>query len=351
MLVRARGPEQRSLEMSGEDELKAVIRSGVPEDAFRFFGRWWQLETYLREILYVELRCKYGIAYSEHLPPRVLKLAEDDRINAYMASADSEDLLAYLDAGRLIDLIEKHWPLFAETLLPHGRWEPRVAELRELRNRVSHCRRPHSDDLSRILQLLSDLELGAQRFYASHNAIGCEFSDKDPIAKAWIKGRHRDAHLIDHAKRAYWTRLRIQLSRRPWADESHGEVISGKPGYLWHAHWVMEGRLIRATSLWERISEQPGIGESIVHLLLPNPFQVTATFASIDDPSATADSLGRVFEAVLEESEEIHVDSMDDVDLARDQWRKDAANLQRKVQLESTLALFDPYNPTAVFGV
>ena len=43
-------------------------------------------------------------------------MAERDQINAYMASADADDVLAYLDVFGLFSLIDKHWELFEPSL-------------------------------------------------------------------------------------------------------------------------------------------------------------------------------------------------------------------------------------------
>ncbi len=335
--------------MAGSDEMRRILDGGVPEEALRFFGRWWQLETYLRELVYTELRCRYGIGYTEQLDDQALRRADEDQVNDYMASADASDPLAYLDAGQLLKLISGKPKLFTPSLLPWQRWEPNIEVLRELRNRVSHCRRPHSDDLLRLNQLLRDLESGAQRFFSSYKDTSCEIAAKDPFAKAWIGGKHRDAGLIEHARRDYWVKMRVRLSRRPWAAQPNGAVVSGKTGYLWHVSWIMESRRLSPVKLWERLAELSETEERIVHLLFANPYQVTATFASVDDPSANSDAVARMFEAVVEESEEYVSNDMDAA-LDWSQWRAGAKDLPRKVGVESLLARFDPNNAIDVFG-
>jgi hypothetical protein len=321
----------------------------APDAAIRFFARWWRLETYLRELTYTELRCRYGLGYSEQLGYRASRQAERDRVNDYMPSADAEDPVAYVDAGKLLSLISGHWELFEETLLPKSRWDPNIDLLRELRNRVSHCRRPHSQDLPRLNMLLGDLERGAQRFFSSYADTSCAYSRKDPVAKAWALGKHPDAGLIEHAERQYTTRMHLKLSRRPWAQDPDGGRVCGEPGYLWHVHWILEGREVAPRKLWARLREMPEVEEQVVHLLFPNPFQVSATFASVEDPGATGDAIGGLFAAVLEESEE---KDFEDIETAFDwsRWRAGAADLPRKVGVESLLAVFDPHHPQAVFG-
>jgi hypothetical protein len=72
--------------MKEDEELAArldsLIGSGVPGVALAFYGRWWQLETWLREVVYVELRSKYGPRWTENLEGRAPGRAAGDRINA-----------------------------------------------------------------------------------------------------------------------------------------------------------------------------------------------------------------------------------------------------------------------------
>lgn len=332
--------------MQGRQELETLMSNGVPEEALRFFGRWWQFETYLREVVYVELRARYGESYVSELGQNAADGVQRDQVNAYMASADSSDPLAYLDAGALMALIEKHWNLFEETLLPIDRWKADSKLLRTLRNRVSHCRRPHGDDLGRLLQLLRDLEHGARRFYGSYTSDTEPVPSSDPLSKAWVKARHRDAdRILEHAERQYDTRFHLTLSRRPWAPSAPGRV-SGKPGYLWHATWILGGREIRPTELWKRIAERPELGGRIVHLLLSSPFSAVATFASVDDAGETADAIGAIFDAVIETSHRMSGPGEPEGPA----WGEAAGQLPRKVQTYGALSLFDPYAPPTIFA-
>lgn len=326
-----------------------ISESGVPQEALRFFARWWRLESYLRDLAYTELRAHDGINFADGLDSRGLRRAEQDRVNDYIASADSEDILAYLDTGQLLDLIDDRWSLFEQTLLAHKRWAPKIEELRSLRNRISHCRRPHSRDLPRLELLLHDLELGAQRFFTSYNDTSCQVNKRDPFARAWVDGRHARASLIEHARDNYWTRMHVRLSRRPWAPDPAGCRVSGKVGYFWHVDWIMDSRRISPLKLWESLESSPQTKEQIVHLLFENPYRVSATFASVDDPNASADAVGRLFEAVCEESRWQQATSLQ-ADLDWAMWREESRNLPRKVQVETPLATFDPYNPRSVFA-
>lgn len=118
-----------------------------------------------------------------------------------MAPADAGDVLAYLDSSRLFEVVAREWELFKPVLLPRARWEGTVDELRPLRNRNAHCRRPHADDVPRLELLLRDLEAGARSFYGSYaGSRPADLLKEDPVVKTWIgdggnvegtKGRNR----------------------------------------------------------------------------------------------------------------------------------------------------------------
>ena len=100
--------------------------------------------------VYLELRAKHGSAWLSLLGRSPAKRAEIDAANSYMASADSNEIIAYVDVSILFDIIAEQWELFEPFLPARKRWEGLVDVLGSLRNRNAHCRRPHRDDLGRI---------------------------------------------------------------------------------------------------------------------------------------------------------------------------------------------------------
>jgi hypothetical protein len=331
-------------------KLEQIVHVGVPEEALCFFGRWWQLETYLREVVYVEMRARYGTQYLEHLDSKSVRRAERDQINDYMPSADAGDLLTYLDVGDLLELIDSDFELFEPSLLPERRWAAAAQLLGDLRNRVAHCRRPHKDDLARLEQLLRDLERGAWRFYSSY--LDTDFSHvDDPLIRAWVEGQHEDAvRLLEHAAAQYDVRLQISFSRRPWADETSG-AVSGNAGYLWHARWLLAGKELQAPELWERVAGYgSGLAELPVHLILSYPNSLRVTFASVDDADLIADAVGHIFDIVLEEARPLSWDPDVDIEAEESKWRGEAADLPRRVQVDTPLANLDPFTPVQIFA-
>lgn len=324
-------------------QLLKTIPSNVPDTAVASYARWWQVETYIREIVYTEMRTKYGSAWTEYLPAGVPDRAERDLLNYYMASADAEDVLAYADARVLFDLIEDHWGLFEQILPPQKRWLGMSHTMLAVRHRIAHCRKPHRDDLSRLEQMLRDLETGAKIFYRAYASNRDDFNPKDPVAKAWAGKHHEAAHrLIDHCERKYETRFHLTYSLRPWAEPDAQKMISGRPGTIWQATWVLGAREIGMSQFWNAIPKASR--DLCLHLLLDS-FSVTATFAGIESPGAVADAIAQVFEATILNSRAMRTEEKSDDWLER--VRADAEELPPKVSYSRALNLFDPFNPDA----
>lgn len=341
------------MEQGQSRRIERILGSGVPFEAIAFYGRWWQFERWLREMAYVELRAKYGLTWIRHLRGPAPKRAASDHINNYMASADSDDLLAYSDVSSLFALIEDNWPLFEPCLPPLRRWQGITDMLEDLRNRNAHCRRPHGDDLGRIEQVLRDVEPGAWKFYASFAsdaAVGR--NSKDPLAKQWVLGKHEAAQrLLDHAQRQYDTRFTLRYSVRPWATRPGRNRISGTQGVVWKAHWIVVGdHEVRPRRLWSQVADHHAVVERLMYLELSSS-SVTASFSALDPSDATADAIGDVFDAILMTSRRHDVLSADLDEVVR-RWKLESAGLPSRVQVDSTFTLVDPDNPDAftLFG-
>jgi hypothetical protein len=135
-----------------------------------------------------------------------------------MTAADSENPLAYLDYSQLTsEVIGRHWDLFGRTLLEQRSWEGRQDELKRIRHRISHMRRPHADDLGRLEQTLRDLERGTFIALASYNRKTRPSPQQhhDPVTYSWIHEQHPTAQrLMHHAQRHYQTAREVRASLR-----------------------------------------------------------------------------------------------------------------------------------------
>jgi hypothetical protein len=314
--------------------LKLALKSGVPLPAFALFGRWWQLETYLREVVYTELRAKYGLKWLTVVDRVVAKRAVKDEINAYIRSADADDVLAYADTAILLALIDEHWPLFEPVLVPKQRWDGLTDLLLVIRHRSAHCRRPHRDDLERLELALRELEPGARRFYGSYADVTYVGKGKDPLTRAWLGERHPDAaRLIKHCDRQYKATFRLGYSVRPWAVAPKDEnKISNNEGVLWQASLILGATTLDPQRFWSALKVE--VRDLGVHFLL-NQYSVDVTFAAVDPVNRIADAIGAIFGAAIETRPSAESEILGD-------------GLPSKAQVSGPLSLFDPLNPELV---
>jgi hypothetical protein len=169
----------------------AVVPHYMSARSLALYARWWQLETWLRELAYVELRSLAGKGWTDKLSAASGRQAAD-AAHTHMAGADNENPLAYLDYSQIVEVMADHWDQFRLGLLERGSWEGRQDDLKRIRHRIGHLRRPHRDDLSRLEQTLRDLERGAFIALASYNRRDTPDPQHhdDPVTQGWIKGRH-----------------------------------------------------------------------------------------------------------------------------------------------------------------
>ena len=287
-----------------EDIRNAILVAwgqGMPPSASALYGRWWQLETWLRSLVYVELRAAYGPEWASRLPKHSEKRRQGDEAFRYMATPDAQALLAYTDAAGLFEIIDANWPIFEDALLERAVWAGRTVELRNIRNRIGHCRRPHADDLSRIEQTLRDLEGGAFRAASSFNRqwrVPEQWND--PLVETWVKGHHKTAQrLIEHAERQYETSFDLYCSTRPWVTSTHPTPpLSGTRGYIWHARWHMRGRGLNLRRFWED-DALDAWRETILLICATTPRSIEISFPALEDPGAVAAAIGTAFDLIL----------------------------------------------------
>ncbi|MDX3854160.1 Swt1 family HEPN domain-containing protein [Streptomyces sp. AK02-01A] len=273
----------------------------MPEETLALYSRWWQLETYLRSLTYVELRAKYGIHWTNQIGQGATSRREKDESRSYMATADWEDPLSYLDVGKLFPILEANWDLVEPSLINKEALMARTSELLAIRHRLGHLRRPHRDDLSRLEQTLRDLEKGAFTAYASYNReFGAPGDLNDPVVAAWVREEHPTAQrLIRHADRQYDVIFRLSYTIRPYAEAlQHGAPITGSEGLLWKATFHLRGQEVRPSALWRESYLDRNARQLLVHMLLDHG-TVAFTFPAVDDGNRVADAIGDAFDAVL----------------------------------------------------
>jgi hypothetical protein len=268
------------------------------------YGRWWQLETWLRSLVYVELRSAFGANWEKELPPVADKRRAREREVEYMETPDAQAHLAYTDASGLFDIIDRHWGLFEGSLIGKAIWAGRVEELLHIRNRIGHCRRPHPEDLSRVEQLLRDLERGAFRALSAFNLQDQLLTEHqaDPLYNAWIAGEHETAsRLTEHARRQYKTTFQLYWSRRPWCPSTaKASRITGQSGHVWHAKWFFRGdQDLDLRGFWKDVHSE-GHSAPILLVCSHSSSALDISFPAVEDPGIVADAIGFCFDAALD---------------------------------------------------
>lgn len=284
-----------------ERAVRMATSMSMPHAALASYARWWQLEYWLRELVYVELRAKYGLEWGGHVRAGVGRQAQDAAYT-HMEAADTENPLAYLDYSQLIQVIESEWNLFEPSLMNQTVWKGRQEELARIRHRIGHIRTPHTDDLSRLDQTLRDLERGTYIALATYNMRRQPDLAKngDPVTLGWLGEAHPTAkRLIRHAEDQYEVSIRLTVSQRPWA--TWPDDLSNAPGIIWHCDFFLRRRWIDARAFWNS-DELLLTKYYLIHMLADGPHQVGFSFSAADDPELISDAIGETFDAVLSAS-------------------------------------------------
>ena len=137
----------------------------VPERALRLYARLWQFETWLRRMVYVELRALLGDAWSRSL--RTTGFTADKRLR-HMPTSEM-NALSYSQLSALTTLIGDNWPCFEVYFPPRGQWDAKLEEISQIRHRIAHFRVGHVDDYARLIQFLRDVDKGFWTFCTSYN--------------------------------------------------------------------------------------------------------------------------------------------------------------------------------------
>ncbi len=309
----------------------------MPPAASALYSRWWQLETWLRSLVYLELRSAKGAAWASELPAGSASRQQKDDEIRYMRTPDAQDQLAYLDVSPLLQLTLDQWPLFGSYFPAEKIWAGRIEELKAIRNRIGHCRRPHDDDLDRLEQTLRDLDGGAFRATSSFNDQSRPNGNwSDLLVRDWVHEAHPDAHLIAHARRQYETSFSLAYSFRPWAEPlMPGEGQLGhRAGHIWHARWYFRGgRFFDLAKFWRDIAIHKDL---IMLVCADSASSLQVSFSALDDQQQVSDVIGRSFDAALTNLGHHHCE---DDPIA---WARRYANVDPRVHAGTPWAGMDP---------
>jgi hypothetical protein len=209
----------------------------VPKRALDTYARLWQFETWLRRMVYVELKALLGDGWSQDL--KKSESFDADKRLTHMPTPEM-NTLSYSQLSGLKDLMGKHWKCFERYLPPQDLWDAKLKEIMQIRHRIAHFRRGHIDDHARLLQFLRDIDRGFWTFCTSYNhgrpmlpqktdRVTEHFLPLDPLP--WGEIRDKEWARVGFVDKTLVIGMTVEVLRRPWA--AWESVVEGNPGFLY----------------------------------------------------------------------------------------------------------------------
>lgn len=216
---------------------------GIPElspQVLETYARLWQFETWLRRMVYVQLRAADGDAWETKINTAKAKTPKDnDKRLIHMPTAE-DDVLSFVQLSELKRVVAEDWALFASYLPPQTLWDAKLEEVMAIRHRVAHFRSIHRDDLRRVAQFLRDLDAGFWRFCTEYNNSHPVLPQSgDPVVEHFLP---LDLIPWQQTSDGAWARygsahpsecltVTVEVLAMPWANWSL--PIAGQPGFLY----------------------------------------------------------------------------------------------------------------------
>lgn len=258
----------------------------VPPSAVRLFRMSWQLEAWLRQIVYVELRAADS-DWESHIAniSKANRFEEKDKSLHHMATPHQWKLL-YLTLNDLWALISDgdNWGLFEHYFPPKDNVILRMNEIIAIRNRVAHSREPHANDIARMELFLRDLESGFRNFCVRYN-------DADSVArKDGVAERLREEwQRIGHCTELFASTVGWLCAPEPFAT---APKLGGRLERLAHPSddGSDQGLIYRLTVLgirgWQLdvrkyVEAGSRFRESIIHWMIPEENEVLVTIPAV----------------------------------------------------------------------
>ncbi|OQW54878.1 MAG: hypothetical protein A4S14_14595 [Proteobacteria bacterium SG_bin9] len=242
----------------------------VPKRALDTYARLWQLETWLRRMVYVELRALRGDAWSRGLK-KSTSFEADKRLK-HMPTPEM-NALSYAQLSELTQLIGDNWKCFESYLPPQDLWDAKLKEIKQIRHRIAHFRRGHHDDFPRLIQFMRDIDLGFWTFCTSFNnaqavlpqdrdSITTHFLPRDPLP--WVEIEEKKWAQVGFVNKSLVLGMSVQVGRRLWAERV--DDSAGKPGHFYDFTLsAMDGRLFEYSALLERTQH---IHQHVIYICL-----------------------------------------------------------------------------------
>lgn len=319
----------------------------VPEHVLHTYARLWQLETWLRRIIYIELRARYGDEWKRQVPPRWEGPRKADKNLTHMPTPE-DDPLSYTQLSGLCQIIADDWQMFSPMLPPRTLWDAKLEEVKQIRHRVAHFRIGHQDDLARVLQLIRDLDKSFWTFCTSYNnprpvlpasddPVVTHFLHLDPFP--WSQVGENEWARIGSADPTLRVAVTVEIIRSSWAVWSL--PIAGKQGFLYDVHLTARGS--RRIDYSRLLDDTLKLHERVVHILLDKFFgSVRLTIPAVIGEETVTRLVERFHEAALHSLTPLPAEN--NAQLLADAWP------EYVLGPENPLAFLGPGMPCSFFG-
>lgn len=222
--------------------------SELSEGVLETYARLWQLETWLRRMVYVELRAQKGDDWAAAIDrQKVEEVQKSDKRLTHMATPE-QDWLSYMQFSQLRTLVRDNRPLFEPYLPPKNQWEAKSEEVEHIRHRIAHFRSINDDDLRRVEQLLRDVDQGFWRFCTSFNDVHPVLPQTDDPVVAhflsldllpWAQVEQTKWARVGHIDPSETFGMIVETLRRPWAKWA--KPVAGNAGLLYDVTMYTRG--------------------------------------------------------------------------------------------------------------
>lgn len=257
----------------GEHSTEPFRVAGLPMQTWEAYAHLWQFETWLRYLVYVQLRACYGDGWESQVrSEKAVRPKANDKCLTHMPTPE-EGVLSFVQLSELLRVVGEEWKLFEAYLLPRNLWEAKLQEVLAIRHRIAHFRTIHSDDLPRLRQFLRDVDHGFWRFCTSYNdAKPVLPQEDDPVVMsfvardlfAWKEVEERTWARVGHAGPNDRLTITTEIINMPWASWS--VPIAGKAGFLYDAAIYARGQ--RALDYRQLLQSTKSQHQHVVHICL-----------------------------------------------------------------------------------
>lgn len=124
-----------------------------------FYVLYYSLENSIRKLISGRLSEKYGVNWWDTKVPEGVKnnvRDKQEKEKDTIMSIRSDDPLTYSNFGELIDILNRNWNDFSDTLRSQKSMQAVLGQFNQLRNVIAHSCELNEDEITRFKLLIKD---------------------------------------------------------------------------------------------------------------------------------------------------------------------------------------------------